>query len=38
MNSKNFVSALAKAALKYEPQDCGKQKCGNKHTQTTHLE
>ena len=38
MNTKNFISALAKATLNYEPQSCGKQKCGNRHTGQTKVE
>lgn len=36
MTAEIFIAALKKARLNYEPQACGKQKCGTKHTgQTT---
>lgn len=38
MNTESFISALEKALLNYEPQACGKQSCGTKHTSKTSME
>ena len=32
-----FISALNEARLSYDPNSCGKQVCGTKHTHQTHL-